>query len=323
MVSSIPEARLGAGGPVITRVGFGAWGIGGAYERGWGSVDDGLSVNALLRAAELGINWIDTAPVYGHGHSETLVGRALRQLPEGDRPLVFTKCGRLRAGDQVVSDLRPESIPVQCEDSLRRLGVERIDLYQAHVPDRQTGTPVEESWAALARLQDEGKVRWIGVSNFNQELIERCNVIREVASLQPPLNLLDQASVPLARWCKGKGIGVLAYSPLASGLLAGSFDGARAAKLADDDWRRHSPKFSGDELARNLEYVDRIATMARALGCSVMELALAWVLAQPGVTAAIVGTRSPQQIDAWAQAAGLELPAEILEQAGQLAPVPR
>src|SRR5215472_18636791 len=156
MTSQVPTARLGAAGPVITRIGFGAWAIGGPYEKGWGPVDDGWSVRAILRAVDLGISWIDTAPVYGHGHSETIVGQALSQLPRDSRPLVFTKCGRLLADGEVRSDLRPASIRKQCEDSLRRLSVDQIDLYQIHVPDRQTGTPVEESWAALAELADEG-----------------------------------------------------------------------------------------------------------------------------------------------------------------------
>jgi aryl-alcohol dehydrogenase-like predicted oxidoreductase len=319
----LPTARLGTTGPTITRIGFGAWAIGGAYEKGWGQVDDGLSVRAILRAADLGISWIDTAPVYGHGHSESVVGRAVSQLPGDDRPLVFTKCGRLLADGEVRSDLRPASIRRQCEDSLRRLSVERIDLYQIHVPDRQTGTPVEESWATLAELADEGKVRWIGVSNFNQELIDRCAAIRPVDSLQPPMNLLDQAAVPLARWCGDRGIGVLAYSPLASGMLTGGFNRARMATLTEDDWRRRSPMFNGEQFSRNIEFVDKLAAIARDHGCSSMELALAWVLAQAGVTAAIVGTRSPDQVDAWVRAANCELPPEIVRQISEIAPVTR
>lgn len=323
MGNQAPTACLGAAGPAITRIGFGAWAIGGSYEKGWGPVDDRLSVRAILRAVELGISWIDTAPVYGHGHSETVVGQALSQLPRDSRPLVFTKCGRLLTDGEVRSDLRPASIRRQCEDSLRRLSVDRIDLYQIHVPDRQTGTPVEESWATLAELADEGKVRWIGVSNFNQDLIERCDAIRRVDSLQPPMNLLDQSAVPLARWCGDKGIGVLAYSPLASGLLAGAFDPARLEQLAPGDWRRRSPMFNGEQFSRNIEFVNRLAEIARDQGCSSMELALAWVLAQAGVTAAIVGTRSPEQIDAWVRAAGRELPEEIVRQVGELAPAAR
>ena len=207
---------------MITRIGFGTWAIGGPYENGWGPVDDGLSVRAVLRAVELGISWIDTAPAYGYGHSETVVGQALRQLPEDSRPLVFTKCGRKWANGKLASDLRPKSIRKECEDSMRRLSVDRIDLYQIHRPDRDTGTPVEESWATLAELVDEGKIRWIGVSNFNQDLIVRCAAIRRVDSVQPRINLLDQSAVPLAQWCHDKGIGVLAYSPLASGMLTGS-----------------------------------------------------------------------------------------------------
>jgi aryl-alcohol dehydrogenase-like predicted oxidoreductase len=324
MSSQVPTARLGAAGPVITRIGFGAWAIGGPYEKGWGPVDDGLSVRAILRAVDLGISWIDTAPVYGHGHSETIVGQALSKLPRDSRPLVFTKCGRLLADGEVRSDLRPASIRKQCEDSLRRLSVDQIDLYQIHVPDRQTGTPVEESWAALAELADEGKVRWIGVSNFNQELIERCAAIRRVDSLQPPMNLLDQTAVPLARWCGDKGIGILAYSPLASGMLTGSFDRARVEMLPQEDWRRRSPIFTGEQFSRNIEFVARLAEIASDQGCSSMELALAWVLAQAGVTAAIVGTRSPDQVDPWVRAAAVtELPEEMMREVGELAPASR
>ncbi|MEU5520823.1 aldo/keto reductase [Streptomyces sp. NPDC047860] len=306
----IPSTRLGREGPEITRLGLGTWAIGGPYEYGWGPVDDTASVRTVLRAVDRGLNWLDTAPAYGCGHSEEVVGKALRQLGTRERPLVFTKCGRVwdtAHPGKVVSDLRPESIRQECEASLKRLGVDRIDLYQIHRPDTRTGTPIEDSWATLAELVDEGKVRWIGLSNVDGELLDRCVAVRHVDSLQPSLSLLDRRSLPLLDRCRDHGTGVIAYSPLASGLLTGAFDRERVASLAPDDWRRKSAKFAEPELTRKLAVVDALRTIAGSLGHTVPELALAWVLSRPGVSGAIVGARLPGQIDGWAGAAAVTL----------------
>ena len=312
---SIPTAQLGRNGPVITRIGLGSWAIGGPYEFGWGPVDDNVSVKALLRGIDRGIDWIDTAPAYGLGHSEEVVGAAVRQLDSGERPMVFTKCGRVWNGEtpgKVTSDLRPDTIRNECEQSLRRLGVEAIDLYQIHRPDRVTGTPIEDSWATLAELVDTGKVRWIGVSNFDVDLLDKCEAIRHVDSLQPPLNLFDRASLPLLGWCRNHGTGVITHSSMASGLLTGSFDQERVNALADDDWRKKSPRFMEPELSRRLAVVDKLRSIAQSLGCTLPELVVAWVLHQPGVTGAIVGARSPQQVDEWIGAANVVLTEDIL-----------
>src|SRR2546430_500798 len=245
---TLPTRPLGSSGLDITTVGFGAWAIGGGgWAFGWGPQDDADSLAAMRRALERGVNWIDTAAVYGLGHSEEMVGRLLRELPAGERPLVFTKCGLawderdpMKEAQRV---LRPDSIRKECDASLRRLGVERIDLYQFHWPD-ETGTPVEDSWQAMVRLVEEGKVRAAGVSNFDASLLERCEAIRHVDSLQPPFSLIRRdAAEREIPWCAEHDTGVIVYSPMQSGLLTDSFTAARVAALAPDDWRRRSPQF--------------------------------------------------------------------------------
>ena len=272
----------------------------------------------MHRALELGINWIDTAAVYGLGHSEELVGRLLRELPSGDRPLVFTKCGlvwderdRMKEAGRV---LRPDSIRKECEASLRRLGVERIDLYQFHRPD-ETGTPVEDSWHAMVRLVEEGKVRAAGVSNFDVALLERCEAIRHVDSLQPPFSLIrrDVAAREIP-WCAEHDTGVIVYSPMQTGLLTDSFTAARVAAMAQDDWRRHGPEFQEPNLSRNLALRDALRPIARRHGATISSVAVAWTLAWPGVTAAIVGARTPAQVDGWIGGATLELTAADLDE---------
>src|ERR1700716_2931016 len=231
---TLPTHPLGRTGLQITRVGFGSWAVGGGgWSFGWGPQDDTESLAAMRHALELGVNWIDTAAVYGLGHSEELVGRLLRELPPAQRPLVFTKCGLVwderepMAPPQQV--LKPDSIRRECEASLRRLGVERIDLYQFHWPDG-TGTPVEESWATMVKLIEEGKVRAGGVSNFDVNLLERCEAIRHVDSLQPPFSLIDRtAAEKEIPWCAKRNTGVICYSPMYSGLLTDSFTAERAA----------------------------------------------------------------------------------------------
>src|SRR5881409_1181844 len=272
----------------------------------------------MRRALELGINWIDTAAVYRLGHSEEVVGRLLRELPAGERPLVFTKCGlvwderdRMKEARRV---LRPDSIRKECEASLRRLGVERIDLYQFHWPD-ETGTPVEDSWAAMARLVEQGKARAVGVSNFDVALLARCEAIRHVDSLQPPFSLIrrDVAAREIP-WCAEHDTGVIVYSPMQSGILTDSFTAARVAALAEDDWRRRGPQFQEPNLSRNLALRDALKPIARRYGTTVSAVAVAWTLAWPGVTGAIVGARSPAQVYGWIGAATLEPTAADLDE---------
>ena len=312
------DRALGSSGLHITPVGFGAWAAGGGgWSFGWGPQDDDASLAAMRRALEHGVNWIDTAPVYGLGHSEEIVGRLLASIPRAERPLVFTKCGliwdesdRMRQSKRV---LQPDSIRAECEASLRRLGTERIDLYQFHWPD--VTTPVEDSWAAMARLVEEGKVRAIGVSNFDVTLLERCEKIRHVDSLQPPFSLVrrevTEAEIP---WCVNHRTGVLCYSPMQSGILTEGFDAARVARLADDDWRRRSPEFQSPRLERNLALRDALRPIAQRHAVSVSAMAVAWTLAWPGVTGAIVGARSAEQVDGWIDAARVSLTSADLEE---------
>jgi aryl-alcohol dehydrogenase-like predicted oxidoreductase len=304
--------NLGSQGPGISVVGVGTWAIGGL---GWGPQDDDESIAALHRALDAGINWVDTAAVYGLGHSEEIVGQVARERGEG--VLVFTKCGRKWDADRhaLVSDLRPASIRSELQRSLKRLGRDHVDLYQFHWPDTVTGTPVEESWATMAELVEEGTVRWAGVSNFSVDLLERCERIRHVDSLQPPLSLIARRALrELLPWCEAHGTGVIAYSPLQSGLLSGAFSIERRAQLAEDDWRRGSPDFSEPRLSANLALADRLRPIAERHGVEVAAVAVAWVLEQSGVTGAIVGARRPSQLDAWLAAGTLRLDADDLEQ---------
>lgn len=303
---------LGKEGPKLTTIGFGTWAVGGPYRFGWGPQDDEESIAAIRRAVESGVNWVDTAAVYGIGHSEEVVGRALQPWKVGEGVFVATKCGRKWVGPRdsggLVFDLRPESIRQECEESLERLGLETIDLYQFHWPDTETGTPVEESWGTMTELVDEGKVRWCGVSNFSTELLARCERIRHVDSLQPPFSLVNRsARKDLIPWCREHGTGVIAYSPMASGLLTGAFSSERIANLAEDDWRRRSPDFQEPRLSKSLELVEGLRPIASRLGVELPALAVAWTLAIEGVTAAIVGGRSLDQVDDWLPAADVSL----------------
>ena len=308
--------RLGDSSLELSRVGLGGWAIGGGgYRFGWGPQNDDDSIRAMHAAAESGVNWIDTAPVYGRGRSEEVIGRFLRECPESDRPMVFTKCGIVwDPGDPTRSTrtLHPDSIRTECDDSLRRLGVDRIDLYQFHQPD-QVGTPVEESWAALLELVDAGKVRAAGVSNFEDDLLERCFLGGRLASVQSPMSLIDRdIGATIVPWAAGRGVGVLVYSPMASGLLTDSFGAGRVAALPDDDWRSRDPRFREPQLGRNLALRDSLGEIAARHGATASAVAVAWTLAWPGVTAAIVGARRPQQVAGWAGAADLELTGEDL-----------
>ena len=303
-------APLGTTDLEITRVGLGAWAIGGGgWQGGWGPQDDEESIATILRAVELGINWIDTAAAYGLGHAETVVGRAVRRLPEGDRPLVFTKCGLVweEGGTTVSNVLAPDSIRRECEDSLRRLDVEVIDLFQIHWP-AQDGTPIEDSWSTMADLVEEGKTRYIGVSNFDVDLLEACETVRHVDTFQPELNLLVRgAAATSLPWCQTHGTGVIVYSPMRSGLLTGRYTRERAESLPVDDWRSTHPDFQEPDLTKNLALVDRLQTIAGEIRCTLPELAVAWALAWPVVAGAIVGARRPSQLDDWVGAGAVEL----------------
>jgi aryl-alcohol dehydrogenase-like predicted oxidoreductase len=320
MAARVKTRALGSAGPDLSTVGFGSWAVGGPWKFGWGPVDDTESVAAIRHAIEHGVNWIDTAAVYGLGHSEEVVGRAVEPFRAGESVFVFTKCGRrwLRRPDVIENDLRPTSIREECEGSLRRLGVERIDLFQFHWPDWTTGTPLEESWSTMADLIDEGKVRWAGVCNFDVEQLERCEAIRHVDSVQPPLSLLARgARSTVLPWAEAHGTGVIVYSPMGSGMLTGTFDSERIARLDPDDWRRHSPLFSEPMLSRNLALVEQLRRVAERLQTTLPALAVAWTLAQPGVTGAIVGARLPRHVDGWLPGADLELADLELRESGQ------
>ena len=308
---TLPTAVLGTSGIEITRVGFGAWAIGGT---GWGGQDDDESVAAITAAVEAGINWIDTAAFYGYGRSEEVVGRALREL-EGDAPYVFTKCG-LRwddAGDPH-NVMAPDSVRQECEDSLRRLGVDAIDLYQVHWPPTD-GTPLDEYWAVMAELKQSGKVRAIGLSNHDVKQLEQAEAIAHVDSLQPPFSLIRRdAAADVIPWCAENSTGVIVYSPMQAGLLSGAMTPERIASLPDDDWRKTSEDYTGDNGRRNLALAAALRPIADRHGVPVASVAVAWVLAWPGLTGAIVGARRPDQIQGWLPAAALDLTAEDLDE---------
>ncbi|MFN2451823.1 MAG: aldo/keto reductase [Candidatus Dormibacteria bacterium] len=315
--TSLPTASLGATGLQVTGVGLGAWAIGGGdWQGGWGTQDDEDSIRAIQHAMGSGVNWVDAAPAYGLGHAEEVVGEAVRRLPAGDRPLVFTKCGLVwKPGERTVSNvLAPDSIRQECTDSLRRLGAEVIDLLQIHWPS-DDGTPIQESWATMAALVDEGKVRYIGVSNFDTHLLDQCEAIRHVDTVQPQLNLLERGTAAdVIPWAHAHRTGVLVYSPMRSGMLTGRFSAERVASLPDDDWRGKDPAFQEPELGRSLRLVESLKAIAGKVGCSLPELAVAWTLAWPGVSGAIVGARSPEQVDGWVGAAGVRLSDAVLDE---------
>lgn len=291
--------KLGNSDMNITPIGFGSWAIGGAgWEFAWGEQDDQAAIESIHRALDLGVNWIDTAAVYGLGHSEELVRRAVDGW-SGSRPYVFTKCGLVwdeqREIDKV---LRADSIRRECEASLRRLNVDAIDLYQIHWPIDGDMAQNEEGWGAMADLQREGKVRWIGVSNWNVEQLAMAQKIAPVTSLQPPYSLVHpEAETELLPFCEQNGIGVIVYSPMASGLLTGAMTRERAASLPEGDWRSRSPDFQEPAISRTLRIVDELRAIGEAHGRSPGEVAVAWTLRLPAVTGAIVGARSAEQVD--------------------------
>ena len=306
--SHMQTKQLGNSDLFITPVGFGSWAIGGSgWQFAWGKQNDDESVAAIHRALELGVNWIDTAAVYGVGHSEEIVSRALATW-NGPRPYVFTKCGlRWDAQGQTRHDLTAASIRQECEDSLRRLNVEAIDLYQIHWPDEDMNEVIE-GWGTMAQLQREGKVRWIGVSNFDVEQMEVAQSIAPITSLQPPYSLVrPEVESEILPFCEQAGIGVIVYSPMASGLLTGAMTRERIAKLPADDWRKNSPQFNEPKLSANLDLVERLRAVGERHNCSPGAVAIAWTLRNTSVTAAIVGARKPEQVADMVAAAGVQL----------------
>jgi len=303
--------KLGTMGLELTTVGIGTWALGGPWQFGWGPQDDGLAVEAITRGIELGINWIDTAPAYGCGHSEELVAKALKRTPV--RPIIATKCGILwNEKRQKVPCLRPESIRKECEQSLKRLGIEAIDLYQMHWPEPEE--EIEDAWAEMARLKQQGKVRYIGVSNYNAEQIRRIQKIHPVASLQPPYSMLHrEAEAGLLDFCKKNGIGVVAYSPMQRGLLTGKFSRRRLANLPADDHRRTNPDFAEPKFSAALELVEKLKPIAERNNITLAQLAIAWVLRRDEVTSAIVGARKPGQIEETYKACDINLCPEDIE----------
>jgi aryl-alcohol dehydrogenase-like predicted oxidoreductase len=315
---ALPTRPLGKTGMDITRVGFGAWAAGGGgWAFAWGDQDDDDSVRAIRRAVESGVNWVDTAAVYGLGHSEEIVARALKDLPEADRPYVFTKCG-LRWDDEHPNEPArrvgaPSSLRQELDASLRRLGVEHIDLYQVHWP-AEDGTPIEEYWGELVKMRDEGKIRAAGLSNHAVEQLTSAEAVGHVDSLQPPFSAVKRSSAREVAWCAGNSTGVIVYSPMQAGLLSGSFTEERAAALGPGDWRSRNPEFRQPQLGRNLALAGALRSVANRLGTTVPAVAVAWVLAWPGITGAIVGGRSPGQVDGWLPAATLELSGADLDE---------
>lgn len=279
----------------ITPLGIGAWAMGGAdWQFAWGNQDDTDSIGSIRAALDAGLNWIDTAAVYGLGHSEEVVGQAIQGLAK--KPLVFTKCERNWGDDRkIYPSLKADSIRRECENSLRRLKLDVIDLYQIHWPEPDAD--VEEGWTEMARLQQEGKVRWIGVSNFNVEQMKRAARIAPITSLQPPYSLLvRKIESEILPYVQANGIGVLAYSPMRAGLLTGKMTKERALSLPADDWRSRDKDFQEPNLSRNLKLVDLLRQIGERHGKAPGEVALAWVLSNPAVTAAIVGLRKPEQV---------------------------
>jgi aryl-alcohol dehydrogenase-like predicted oxidoreductase len=287
--------KLGNSDLRITAVGLGTWAIGGPWQFGWGPQDDNEAIAAIVRAIDLGINWIDTAPIYGCGHSEELVGRALKQIKV--KPIIATKCSLLwNEKREKVGCLKAESIRKECEDSLRRLGVDVIDLYQMHWPDPESD--LEEGWGEMARLQKQGKVRFIGVCNYNLAQLDRIRKIAPVTSLQPPYSMIKRdVEKELLSYCEKHNIGVVAYSPMQRGMLTGKFNKQHLKTLAPDDHRLRMPEFTEPQFSANMELVEKLKPIAERNNRTVAQLSIAWVLRRPEVTAAIVGARKPSQIE--------------------------
>jgi aryl-alcohol dehydrogenase-like predicted oxidoreductase len=298
--------QLGNSDLQITPLGIGAWAMGGAgWAFSWGEQDDNDSIGAIHAALDKGINWIDTAPVYGLGHSEEVVGRAIKGL--ANRPYVFTKCERKWSEERVIyKSLKRESILAECEDSLKRLGVDTIDLYQIHWPEPDED--IEEGWAACAELQKAGKVRWIGLCNYSAQQMARVKPIAPITSLQPPYSIISPEIEPeILPYCGANNIGAIVYSPMKSGLLSGAMTRERVSAMPADDFRRRTPNYQEPLLTRNLELADLLGVIGARHGRTTGEVAIAWTLRRPEVTGAIVGMRSPAQVDGVIGAADFRL----------------
>lgn len=300
-VESTSLRTLGNSDLHLTPIGFGAWAIGGGdWKFAWGPQDDSASIEAIHRALDLGINWIDTAAVYGLGHSEEVVARALKTTPH--KPYVFTKCAlRWNTDRSIYNSIKADSVRYELENSLRRLGVETIDLYQIHWPNPDP--EIEEGWEELARLKEQGKIRWIGVSNFNVEQMKRAQKIAPITSLQPPYSMLRRAiEQEVLPFVQQNGIGVINYSPMVSGLLTGKMTAERVAAMPADDWRRTSVEFNEPRLSKNLQLVELLREIGAGRGVGPGVAAVAWTLRHPAITAAIVGGRSGRQVEELAPA---------------------
>lgn len=328
--NTVHTRRLGDTGMQISATGLGAWAMGGSdWGFAWGPQDDADSIGTIRHAVAAGVNWIDTAAAYGLGHSEEVVGRAVAGLPESERPFLFTKCGLVWDDPADRNSfprkvMRPESVRRELEASLRRLGVERIDLYQVHWPGDGAllggvgertrggdGTPLEEYWQVMADLKREGKVRAIGLSNHDTGELARAERVAHVDTIQPLFSALDRSAAGELAWAAEHGTGAIVYQPMHSGLLTGAFDAARVAALPANDWRRTAPPFT-TELERNLRVADALRAVAARHGSTVPAAAVAWTLAWPGVTGAIVGARRPDQVDGWTGAGALALTGDDL-----------
>lgn len=317
-MTALPRRPLGTSGLEITTAGFGAWAAGGpGWAFGWRGQRDDDSIAAIRHAVEAGIDWIDTAPVYGLGHSEEVVATALEVFAEDERPLVFTKCGlQWDERDPAAPHARvgvPARIRADVEASLRRLRVERLDLLQMHWP-AEDGTPLASYWETLLELRAAGHVRAVGLSNHSVEQLDAAEALGHVDSLQPPFSAVDRRAAAEIAWCAKHGTGVVVYSPMQSGLLSGSMTAERAAALPPDDWRSQNPQFRGERLAGNLRIADALGAVAARHGVPAAAVAVAWALAWPGVTGAIVGARTASQIDGWLPGGSLPLTASDLDE---------
>jgi aryl-alcohol dehydrogenase-like predicted oxidoreductase len=312
LASSVEKRQLGNSDLRLTPIGYGAWAIGGGdWEFAWGAQDDDESVRTIERVLDAGINWIDTAAVYGLGHSEEVVGKALKYATS--EPYIFTKCSmRWNADRQIYRSLKAESLEEEIENSLRRLGVDTIDLYQIHWPDPQD--EIEEGWETLARFKEQGKVRYIGVSNFSVEQMKRAQKIAPITSLQPPYSLLRRdIEAEILPFCAEHNIGVINYSPMTSGLLTGKMTAERIAAMPADDWRKRSPNFNEPKLSRNLKLVEVLREIGNAHNVQPGVVAIAWTLRHPAITAAIVGARRPEQVEEIIPAATFRLSQQEIE----------